>query len=145
MPAICINPIDNLDADLLNKLNEQNQDVRLFISDKVDKETVNNFLGKKAIGDINDDSHISTASSGAYCGIFLEYDDPNQRKIFLEAISNSSLQRIIWVSSKKPSEEIVSLPNLVYIFHKDKLSTHEIILDYEGRDEIQSEVINLVD
>ena len=72
MPAICINPIDNLDAELLHKLNQQNQDVRLFISDKVGKEIVETFLGKKAIGDINDDSHISTASSGAYCGIFLD-------------------------------------------------------------------------
>lgn len=145
MPAFCINPIDNLDAELLHKLNQQNQDVRLFISDKVSKEIVETFLGKKAIGDINDDSHISTASSGAYCGIFLEYDDPNQRETFLEAIRNSSLQRKIWVSSEKPSEEITSIPNLIYIFHKDKLSTHEIILDYEGRDEVANEVINLVD
>jgi hypothetical protein len=85
MPAFCINPIDNLDAELLHKLNQQNQDVRLFISDKVSKEIVETFLGKKAIGDINDDSHISTASSGAYCGIFLEYDDPNQREIFFRS------------------------------------------------------------
>ena len=46
MPAICINPIDNLDAELLHKLNQQNQDVRLFISDKVGKEL---FLVKKQL------------------------------------------------------------------------------------------------
>ena len=145
MPAICINPTDNLDAELLIKLNEQNQDVRLFVSDLIDKKTIETFNGKKAIGDINDDSHIATASTGAYCGIFFEQDYSTQRQIFLEAIKNSTLQRIIWVSPEKPSEQIMSIPNLVYIFYKDKVKSHTIILDYEDRDEIKTEVINLVD
>ena len=39
----------------------------------------------------------------------------------------------------------MSIPNLVYIFYKDKVKSHTIILDYEDRDEIKTEVINLVD
>ena len=63
MPVICINPVDEMDATLLEKLNLQNKDIRLFISDNVQKKTVDKFVGKKAIGDLKDDSHISTASS----------------------------------------------------------------------------------
>ena len=37
MPVICINPADEMDATLLEKLNLQNQDIRLFVSDNVQK------------------------------------------------------------------------------------------------------------
>ena len=107
MPVICINPVDEMDATLLEKLSLQNQDIRLFVSDNVQKKTIDKFVGKKAIGDLKDDSHISTASSGAYCGVFLESDETTQRSVFLEAIGNSSLQRIIWTSPFEPSEEII--------------------------------------
>ena len=144
MPVICINPADEMDATLLEKLNLQNQDIRLFVSDNVQKKTVDKFVGKKAIGDLKDDSHISTASSGAYCGVFLESDETTQRSVFLEAIGNSSLQRIIWTSPFEPSEEILSTESLVYIICKDKQLAHDVILDFEGRAEVETEVINLI-
>ena len=37
MPVICINPVDEMDATLLEKLSLQNQDIRLFVSDNVQK------------------------------------------------------------------------------------------------------------
>tara|TARA_B100000497_G_scaffold115676_1_gene139415 strand:+ start:751 stop:1188 length:438 start_codon:yes stop_codon:yes gene_type:complete len=144
MPAICINPVDSSDAELIRRLNEQNQDIRLFISDRTDKQITESLVGKKAIGDINDDSHISTASSGAYCGIFFEYDNNVQREIFLEVIKNSALQRIIWVSAYQPTDEITSIANLIYIYYENKKSAHDVILDFEGRDAVKSEFINLV-
>ena len=67
-----------------------------------------------------------------------------QRATFLEAIKNSSLQRIIWSSPFEPSEEITSINNLVYIFYNKKNAALELILDYEGRDEVKSEIIDLV-
>jgi len=144
MPVICINPADEMDATLLEKLNLQNQDIRLFVSDNVQKKTIDTFVGKKAIGDLTDDSHISTASSGAYCGVFLESDEASQRSVFLEAIGNSSLQRIIWTSPFEPSEGILSTKNLVYIICKDKQLAHDVILDFEGRAEVETEVVNLI-
>ena len=144
MPVICVNPTDELDVKLLESLSEQNQDVRVFISDDIPKEIAEKLIGKKATGDLNDDTHISTASSGAYCGVFLESDYKMQRATFLEAIKNSSLQRIIWSSPFEPSEEITSIHNLVYIFYNKKNAALELILDYEGRDEVKSEIIDLV-
>ena len=85
MPVICINPADEMDATLLEKLNLQNQDIRLFVSDNVQKKTVDTFVGKKAIGDLKDDSHISTASSGAYCGVFLESDETTPKVSFFRS------------------------------------------------------------
>ena len=102
------------------------------------------FIGKKATGDLKDDSHISTASSGAYCGVFLESDYESQRITFLEAIKNSSLKRIIWTSPFEPSEEITSIDNLIYIFYSEKNEALEVILDYEDKDEVKSQIINLV-
>ena len=71
MPAIFINPLSEEHIDLLNKLNEQNQDLRVFISDKNSNDFINKIPGKKAIGDITDDSHISTASEGHIVEYFL--------------------------------------------------------------------------
>ena len=144
MPVICVNPSDELDVKLLESLNEQNQDVRVFVSDSTPKEISEQFIGKKATGDLKDDSHISTASSGAYCGVFLESDYESQRTTFLEAIKNSSLKRIIWTSPFEPSEEITSIDNLIYIFYSQKNEALEVILDYEDKDEVKSQIINLV-
>ena len=58
MPAIFINPTTEEHLNLLNRLKEQNQDLRVFISDKIEKDYVEKLPGKKAIGDIYDDSHI---------------------------------------------------------------------------------------
>ena len=98
MPAIFINPLSEEHIDLLNRLDKQNQDLRVFISDKNSKDFIDKIPGKKAIGDITDDSHISTASEGAYCGIFFEESNKRLGDIYLNAIQNSNLKRILWIS-----------------------------------------------
>ena len=40
MPAIFINPNTEEHINLLNRLKEQNQDLRVFISDKIEKEFI---------------------------------------------------------------------------------------------------------
>ena len=40
MPAFFINPLSEEHIDLLNKLDEQNQDLRVFISDKNSKDFI---------------------------------------------------------------------------------------------------------
>ena len=144
MPVICINPTDDIDAELLQKLNLQNQDIRIFISDHILNDKIEKFVGKKAVGDLTDDSHISTASSGAYCGIFIESEEISQRSVFIKAIKNSSLQRIIWTSPYAPSEELTDMKNLIYIISRDKKLSHDVILDFEGRAEVETEVVNLI-
>lgn len=49
MPAIFINPIDDNHLSLLLKLNKQNQDLRVFISDKLDKNLIEKIPGKKLL------------------------------------------------------------------------------------------------
>ena len=97
MPAFFINPIDEEHIELLNRLDVQNQDLRVFVSDKNSQDFIDKIPGKKAIGDITDDSHISTASEGAYCGIFFEEENKKLSEIFINAIQNSNLQRILWI------------------------------------------------
>ena len=48
--------------------------------------------GKKAIGEIFDDTHISTACGGAFCGVFFE---KNEEEIFINAINESGLKILI--------------------------------------------------
>ncbi len=115
MPAFFINPLSEKHIDLLNKLDEQNQDLRVFISDKNSKDFIDKIPGKKAIGDITDDSHISTASEGAYCGIFFEESNYKLSDIYLNAIQNSNLQRILWISKEEPRNNILEIDNLTYI------------------------------
>ena len=143
MPAIFINPINKEHEKLLQKLDVQNQDLRIFVSDKLPMDFIEKLPGKKAIGNIEDDSHISTASEGAYCGIYYEDTESELRKVFLDSIHNSSLQRIIWISMKEPSEEILSIENLIYINYIDEGNYTEKVLELEEVNEIKDSIIYL--
>ena len=143
MPAIFINPTKKEQVKLLQKLDIQNQDLRIFISDKLPIDFIERLPGKKAIGNIEDDSHISTASEGAYCGIYYEDMNSELRKVFLDSIHNSSIQRIIWISTKEPSEEITSIENLTYIKYVEEENYMEKVLELEEVEEIKDSIIYL--
>ena len=143
MPAIFINPINKEHEKLLQKLDVQNQDLRIFVSDKLPMDFIEKLPGKKAIGNIEDDSHIFTASEGAYCGIYYEDTESELRKVFLDSIHNSSLQRIIWISMKEPSEEILSIENLTYINYVEEGNYIEKVLELEEIKEIKDPIIYL--
>ena len=143
MPAIIINPTNKEHVKLLQKLDIQNQDLRIFISDKLPIDFIERLPGKKAIGNIEDDSHISTASEGAYCGIYYEDMNSELRKVFLDSIHNSSIQRIIWISTKEPSVEITSIENLTYIKYVEEENYMEKVLELEEVEEIKDSIIYL--
>jgi hypothetical protein len=143
MPAIFINPLSEEHIDLLNKLNEQNQDLRVFISDKNSNDFINKIPGKKAIGDITDDSHISTASEGAYCGIFFEESNKKLSDIYLNAIQNSNLQRILWISKEEPRNNILEIDNLTYIKHSGENDYFDTVLNLEEVEEVNEKFIDL--
>ena len=140
MPVICINPTSETESQIVNKLSLQNQDLRLFVSNKIDQKYIEKLKGKKAIGDISDDTHISTACRGAFCGIFFEN---NEKDIFIEAIKESGLKRVIWVSENETNEEILELKNLIYIKHNDYKDVEEKILDLESQETVEYGLIDL--
>ena len=143
MPAFFINPLSEEHIDLLNRLDEQNQDLRVFISDKNSKDFINKIPGKKAIGDITDDSHISTASEGAYCGIFFEESNKKLSDIYLNAIQNSNLQRILWISKEEPRNNILEIDNLTYIKHSGENDYFDTVLNLEEVEEVSEKFIDL--
>lgn len=143
MPAFFINPLSEEHVDLLNKLDEQNQDLRVFISDKNSKDFIDKIPGKKAIGDITDDSHISTASEGAYCGIFFEESNKKLSDIYLNAIHNSNLQRILWISKEEPRNNILEIDNLTYIKHSGENDYFDTVLNLEEVEEVNEKFIDL--
>ncbi len=143
MPAFFINPLSEEHIDLLNKLDEQNQDLRVFISDKNPKDFIDKVPGKKAIGDITDDSHISTASEGAYCGIFFEESNKKLSDIYLNAIHNSNLQRILWISKEEPRNNILEIDNLTYIKHSGENDYFDTVLNLEEVEEVNEKFIDL--
>ena len=143
MPAIFINPSNKEHEKLLQRLDIQNQDLRVFVSDKLPTDFIEKLPGKKAIGNIEDDSHISTASEGAYCGIYFEDSNAQLRKIFLESILNSSLKRIIWISTIEPSEEILQISNLVFINYAEEGIYEDKVLELEEVEEIKDSIIYL--
>ena len=140
MPVICINPTNETEAQIVNKLSLQNQDLRLFVSNKIDEKYIEKLKGKKAIGDISDDTHISTACRGAFCGIFFEN---NEKDIFIEAIKESGLKRVIWVSENETAKEALELKNLIYIKHNDYKDVEEKILDLESQETVEYGLIDL--
>ena len=140
MPVICINPTTETEAQIVNKLSLQNQDLRLFVSNKIDEKYIEELKGKKAIGDISDDTHISTACRGAFCGVFFE---KNEKDTFIEAIKESGLKRVIWVSENETNEEILELKNLIYIKHNDYKGIEEKILDLESQETVEYGLIDL--
>ena len=143
MPAIFINPTNKEHVKLLHKLDIQNQDLRIFVSDKLSIDFIDRLPGKKAIGNIEDDTHISTASEGAYCGIYYEDINSELRKVFLDSIHNSSIKRVIWLSTKEPSREILSIENLTYINYIQEESYIEKVLELEEVEEIKDSIIYL--
>ena len=143
MPAIFINPLDIEHLDLLNKLDKQNQDLRVFVSNKTPQDFRDKIPGKKAIGDITDDSHISTASEGAYCGIFFEGNDAKLSGTFLNAIKNSNLQRILWISKEEPRNDILGVKNLSYIKYSGDHNYFDIVLNLEEVEEVNEKFIDL--
>ena len=140
MPVICINPTNETEAQIVNELSLQNQDLRLFVSNKIDEKYIEKLKGKKAIGDISDDTHISTACRGAFCGIFFEN---NEKDIFIEAIKESGLKRVIWVSENETAKEALELKNLIYIKHNDYKDVEEKILDLESQETVEYGLIDL--
>ena len=98
---------------------------------------------KKAIGDITDDSHISTASEGAYCGIFFEGNDAKLSGTFLNAIKNSNLQRILWISKEEPRNDILGVENLSYIKYSGDHNYFDIVLNLEEVEEVNEKFIDL--
>ena len=140
MPVICINPTSETESQIVNKLSLQNQDLRLFVSNKIDQKYIEKLKGKKAIGDISDDTHISTACRGAFCGIFFEN---NEKDIFIEAIKESGLKRVIWVSENETAKEALELKNLIYIKHNDYKDVEEKILDLESQETVEYGLIDL--
>ena len=57
MPVICVNPSNSSDKEIVDGLSKQNEDLRLFLSDKLEDSFRSSLPGKKAIGDILDDTH----------------------------------------------------------------------------------------
>ena len=143
MPAFFINPLSEKHIDLLNRLDEQNQDLRVFVSDKNSQDFINKIPGKKAIGDITDDSHISTASEGAYCGIFFEESNKNLIEIYLNAIQNSNLQRILWISKEEPRNNILEIDNLTYIKYSGENDYFDTVLNLEEVEEVNEKFVDL--
>ena len=143
MPAIFINPLDIEHLNLLNKLDKQNQDLRVFVSNKMPQDFTDKIPGKKAIGDITDDSHISTASEGAYCGIFFEGNNDKLSETFLNAIKNSNLQRILWISKEEPGNNILEMENLTYIKYSDEQNYFDTVLSLEEVEEVNEKFIDL--
>ena len=143
MPAFFINPIDEEHIELLNRLDVQNQDLRVFVSDKNSQDFIDKIPGKKAIGDITDDSHISTASEGAYCGIFFVERNKKLSDVFVNAIQNSNLQRILWVSKEEPRNNILEIDNLTYIKHSGKNDYFDTVLSLEEVEEVNEKFIDL--
>ena len=136
MPVICVNPSNTNEKEIVDRLSLQNADLMVFLSDQQDENYNKSLPGKKAIGDILDDSHISTASHGAFCGVFFE-DNNKLRKVFLRAIEDSTLQRIIWVSEEEPDDEILFVKNLAYLKHNNYKNLTKRILELESAETIE--------
>ena len=143
MPAIFVNPNPENHQDLLKLLKKQNEDLRVFVSEKIPKEFIEQMPGKKAIGDIYDDSHIYTASEGAFCGIFYEGSDDSLREVFIKSINQSSLKRVIWISNIKESDEVLKLKQLTYIFVNSTSDYTDTVLHLEEIEELEDKFIDL--
>ena len=49
MPVICVNPTNEIEAEIINKLSLQNQDLRLFVSNKNEENYINKLQGERKL------------------------------------------------------------------------------------------------
>jgi len=94
-------------------------------------------------GDGMNTFNISTASEGAYCGIFFEEQNKKLSEIFVNAIQNSNMQRILWISKKEPRNNILEIDNLTYIKHSSENDYFNTVLSLEEVEEVNEKFIDL--
>ena len=63
--------------------------------------------------------------------------------IFVNAIQNSNLQRILWVSKEEPKNNILEIDNLTYIKHSGKNDYFDTVLSLEEVEEVNEKFIDL--
>ena len=97
----------------------------------------------KAIGDIYDDTHISTASEGTFCAIYFEGEDQTLRETFISSILDSNAQRFIWISTFDIDKDVEKLANLVFVKYQKDSNYNNLILSLEEAEEIDEKYIEL--
>ena len=77
------------------------------------------------------------------CGIFFEEENKKLSKIFVNAIQNSNLQRILWISKEEPRNNILEIDNLTYIKHSSENDYFDTVLSLEEVEEVNEKFIDL--
>ena len=63
--------------------------------------------------------------------------------IFVNAIQNSNLQRILWVSTEEPRNNILEIDNLTYIKHSGENDYFDTVLSLEEVEEVNEKFVDL--
>ena len=76
-------------------------------------------------------------------GIFFEESNKKLSNIYLNAIQNSNLQRILWISKEEPRNNILEIDNLTYIKHSGENDYFDTVLNLEEVEEVNEKFIDL--
>ena len=74
---------------------------------------------------------------------FLKSNKIEEKDIFINAIKESGLKRVIWVSENETNDAILDLKNLIYLKHKEYKGVEEKILDLESQETVEYGLIDL--
>ena len=75
----------------------------------------------------------------------VKHEESNKKlsDIYLNAIQNSNLQRILWISKEEPRNNILEIDNLTYIKHSGENDFFDTVLNLEEVEEVNEKFIDL--
>ena len=119
MPLIIVGADTDAGASLLADLDPRAREIRVFVSDEVLGQDLKKRGFKVATGDVSDESHVEAASTRCFSAVLIaeaatddrerSFADSADRVLngWANAVSNSKVKRVIWVSETDPPDTMV--------------------------------------
>ncbi len=120
MPLIVVGADTATGEAILSRLDPTRREIRVFVSDPSRASELKEAGYKVATGDVSDESHVEAASTRCFSAVLVTdaAEDERERSFaktrtdvltaWANAVANSKLQRVIWVTSNDPPEVAVS-------------------------------------
>lgn len=114
MPVIVVGADTLLGEEILQRLTQPDREVRAFITDPTAAESLRERGVKVAIGDVSDDSHVSSACLNCFSAVLVDEAAQDDRvrafaadpdsviTAWATAVAEAGVKRVIWVTSRTP-------------------------------------------
>lgn len=116
MPVIVIGADTPEGAEIFEALADPDRELRVFVSDPDRGGTLRTLGAKVALGDVSDESHVSSAAMGCFSAVLISSAATDDREIsfartprdvlegWARAVSAARVTRVIWLTGDSPPD-----------------------------------------